>query len=152
MLESALGTTIKQQYPRDLIQKEGVDFIQRELECCGARGPSDWASSQYNQETIEIGVSKLAGIASAFRVPESCCRQGIAEQICKNYIRNVAAIGSLPGTIYTRGCSDALSDYLDEGLNIVAGIGIGIAVVELLGMILSMVLCCAIFRKENYKP
>ncbi|XP_059150675.1 CD9 antigen-like isoform X1 [Physella acuta] len=45
---------------------------------------------------------------------------------------------------YDKPCNDALYSWLESRLIIIAGIAIGIAVVMILGMIFSMVLCCAI--------
>ncbi|KAL4224917.1 Tetraspanin-8 [Mactra antiquata] len=47
-------------------------------------------------------------------------------------------------TRYTEQCSDKLYNFVKENLVIVAGVAIGIAVILILGMIFSMILCCAL--------
>ncbi|XP_029948560.1 tetraspanin-2-like [Salarias fasciatus] len=41
-------------------------------------------------------------------------------------------------------CLDAISDFFDQKLHIIGFVGIGIAGVMIIGMVFSMVLCCAI--------
>ncbi|XP_055899246.1 CD9 antigen-like isoform X2 [Biomphalaria glabrata] len=45
---------------------------------------------------------------------------------------------------YTKPCTTALYNWAESKLIIIAGVAIGIAVVLILGMVFSMVLCCAI--------
>lgn len=48
------------------------------------------------------------------------------------------------GVHTTTGCTQKLFDFFANSLLIIAGVAIGIAVILILGMIFSMVLCCAI--------
>ncbi|XP_059150676.1 CD9 antigen-like isoform X2 [Physella acuta] len=69
-----------------------------------------------------------------------CCGwdKGIADYGVPSELPNCAL------ETFTKPCNDALYSWLESRLIIIAGIAIGIAVVMILGMIFSMVLCCAI--------
>uniref|UniRef100_A0A3Q0RNK4 Tetraspanin 2a n=1 Tax=Amphilophus citrinellus TaxID=61819 RepID=A0A3Q0RNK4_AMPCI len=74
-------------------------------------------------------------------------KQQISEEVQKFY--SSAIVDSNPnGTaiaiIYHKDCLTAITDFFDEKLYIIGYIGIGIAGVMIIGMIFSMVLCCAI--------
>ncbi|XP_070611326.1 CD9 antigen [Erythrolamprus reginae] len=46
-------------------------------------------------------------------------------------------------------CNDAIDDFFKNKMNIIAAVGIGVAVVMIFGMIFSMILCCAIRRDRE---
>ena len=50
-----------------------------------------------------------------------------------------------------QGCIDKLIDTLKSHMSIVIGVGIFIGVVECLGLIFSLVLCCGIRNNDRYK-
>lgn len=50
-----------------------------------------------------------------------------------------------------QGCIDKLMDALNSQKNIVIGVTSAIAILELLGLIFSLVLCCAIDSSDRYK-
>lgn len=50
-----------------------------------------------------------------------------------------------------QGCIDKLIDALNSQKSIVIGVAAGIGILELLGLIFSLVLCCAIGSSDRYK-
>lgn len=52
---------------------------------------------------------------------------------------------------YLQGCIDKLMDALNSQKNIVIGVAAGIGILELLGLIFSLILCCAIGSSDRYK-
>jgi len=49
-------------------------------------GPQDWAASKYNKAgkgTLDFTVSSVLQI---YRIPTSCCRDGIDDTICKGAV------------------------------------------------------------------
>jgi CD81 antigen len=50
-----------------------------------------------------------------------------------------------------QGCVTKLLDALKSHMNIVVGVGIAIGVIECLGLIFSLVLCCGIRNMDRYK-
>lgn len=74
-------------------------------------------------------------------IPDSCCEEQSKGPGC----------GQLPDTIYSKGCATALFDMLEDNAVLVAGLAIGIGAVQLLGMLFSLCLCCAIRMADREK-
>jgi len=128
------------------------DTIHETLDCCGADGYADWAQSTYNgaNGSIELGISSAAVV---YRLPESCCFEPGTEQ-CKNY-RQINR-DNPPGEtarkhIRVKGCAIEMEAAVRKTVPFLYGAIIGVAVIQILGMIFSMILCCAIRKIEDYK-
>ncbi|XP_022795859.1 CD63 antigen-like [Stylophora pistillata] len=106
-------------------EKKAIDNVQEKFECCGVDGYEDYL----NQNTTEL--------------PESCCRT----PKCNT---TVEAMRSLNNTeIYTQGCLKGFEKFLREHLLIVGGVGIGIAFVQLIGIVFA---CCLMRSiKQEYE-
>lgn len=106
-------------------EKKAIDNVQKKFECCGVDGYEDYL----NQNTTEL--------------PESCCRT----PKCNT---TVEAMRSLNNTeIYTQGCLKGFEKFLREHLLIVGGVGIGIAFVQLIGIVFA---CCLMRSiKQEYE-
>jgi CD63 antigen len=102
-----------------------VDVLQHDLKCCGAANYTDWKTTKWGQ-------------AHPNAVPDSCCIA--AEKGC--------GAKSTTG-IYTSGCYSKFKEFFESRILIVAGIGIGIGLVELLGIIFAFCLASAIKRKHE---
>ncbi|KAK6625733.1 hypothetical protein RUM43_006032 [Polyplax serrata] len=96
--------------------------LQSKLECCGVDGPSDWV---------------MGGL-----YPESCCKtsepSSSPDRLC----------GPSKEFVHQEGCFSKLSTRIREGSIIVMGVGIGIALIELAGIVLACLLASAI-KKES---
>ncbi|XP_023245587.1 CD63 antigen [Copidosoma floridanum] len=114
MLESCFNDTLAQYNTRkDYLQS--WDIIQYDLECCGVHGPTDWQRAGF------IGN----------RLPATCCKElPINNRTCE--------LNSDPGP-YSRGCKQALQNTLEKNGLILLSVGIGVALVQLLGVIFA---CC----------
>ncbi|XP_053564066.1 CD63 antigen, partial [Bombina bombina] len=94
---------------------DGIDTLQRDFKCCGANSSTDWKSySIFNGTT---------------NVPDSCCKN-ITLGCGKN---------PKDADIYTKGCVEGVQAWIKNNVAIVAGVALGIAFFELLGIIFS---CC----------
>ncbi|KAK9880102.1 hypothetical protein WA026_008617 [Henosepilachna vigintioctopunctata] len=102
------------------------DNIQSKLKCCGVTGPKDWPSKTR---------------------PLSCChpiREGAAppqEFHCQDAIEG-------DQILYNDGCFDELKMKAESSANVLMGVGIGIAFVEVVGILLACWLASAIKNKE----
>ncbi|XP_053304527.1 CD82 antigen [Spea bombifrons] len=105
------------------------DYIQRNLECCG------WSSSQ-NWTANPI----VANSTDSF--PCSCL---------KNETKVNGFCESKPDLIYNKGCMESVESWLSNNLGIILGVCVGVAVIELLGLILSMCLCRNIHSEDYTK-
>ncbi|CAH0556031.1 unnamed protein product [Brassicogethes aeneus] len=101
------------------------DNLQSKLQCCGVEGPNDWQDKR----------------------PLSCChavREG-ADPPTAVHCRN-----AVPGSdyLYSYGCFDELQIKADKASKVLIGVGIGIAFIEIIGIILACWLASAIKNKE----
>ncbi|EDO47592.1 predicted protein [Nematostella vectensis] len=111
--------------------KEGItdayDAIQKKEKCCGINGFKDWQRSYYTKGNHSI-------------VPDSCCKT----------VSKGCGINFKENDIYTKGCFDTVKTLLKDNLIIIGGIGIGVAVIQILAMIFAMVLVCKIGAQSEY--
>ncbi|XP_063294960.1 CD82 antigen [Pelobates fuscus] len=103
------------------------DYIQRNLKCCG------WISSQNWTANPEV--------ANNTAVYPCSCLENESEQngMCSRTNQ----------TIYDIGCAQGVESWLTNNLGIILGVCVGVAVIELLGLILSICLCRNI-QNEDY--
>lgn len=53
--------------------------------------------------------------------------------------------------VYQEGCMEKVQAWLQENLGIILGVGVGVAVIELLGMVLSICLCRHVHSEDYSK-
>ncbi|XP_023233806.1 CD9 antigen-like isoform X1 [Centruroides sculpturatus] len=123
-----------------------VDAMQHNLQCCGANAPGDWHQSAYNnkgeKDVRDVGIGGQA--SGDYKVPSTCCKPNVN---CEE-ARNLKNSGEDFEGLYSEGCVPQLKKYLKDHLTIIIGIGIGVGIVQILGLIFSIVLCCAIRNEE----
>ncbi|XP_072927163.1 CD63 antigen isoform X2 [Hemitrygon akajei] len=98
-----------------------IDNWQEQFHCCGSVNYSDWFPQLNNT------------------VPDSCCKH-----VSKDCGKNVDA-----ANIYRQGCVQLINDWLKNNIVIVAGVALGIALFQLLGIIFACVLMKGI--KSGYE-
>lgn len=102
---------------------QAIDVIQHDLHCCGVNGTADW-------QVIPWGLRNGAA-------PDSCCEKETT---------GCAKAGS---TLFARGCYDQIKAVLEHDVIIVAGVGIGVAFIQLIGIVFACCLASAI--RKNYE-
>lgn len=108
--------------PADKSFTTAVDKAQKKLQCCGTNGADDWKTSVwYTTKSDKINV-----------VPSSCCMGSTT---------NCTSSANYKKAAYSKGCVKALEDYVKSHIAIIGGIGVGIAFIQLLGMVFAMCLC-----------
>ncbi|XP_073709640.1 CD82 molecule b [Misgurnus anguillicaudatus] len=111
------------------------DYLQRTMKCCGWTGPSNWTenmSIKNNSQTLYPCSCRNESI-SGIEIKEN----GLCESLVKEW------------PVYTQGCVSNVEDWLLRNYGVILGVCVGIAVIELLGMILSMCLCKTV-QQEDY--
>lgn len=104
ILEKGFNKTLDS-YATDKGAQEAWNLVQSEMVCCGIKGPEDWEPI-YKNDTV----------------PRACChRMPVGVNKCT---REYAS---------TEGCFSKLSSYLGSKSLILAGIGIGLAIVQVRG-------------------
>lgn len=150
IVRDTVKSTVQEEYGFVDTRTKTFDEIQRGLQCCGANGPRDWAGSKFNKGDRNILDLTVSSLVQVYKIPASCCREGVSSDLCDS-IRNLGVSAHVPGTIYPEGCVDKLIDTLKKHISIVLGVGIGIGVIELMGLIFSLILCCGIRNMDRYK-
>lgn len=99
--------------------KDQMDYVQKELKCCGVKNATDWSSSK--------------GWNNTKTVPESCC-----------IMKNCTADDRTPFSkkIYQQGCYNELNSIFAKNLGYISGVSVSFAVLQILGMICSCILFC----------
>ncbi|XP_012587744.1 PREDICTED: CD63 antigen, partial [Condylura cristata] len=105
-----------QDYPRNNRTALVLDKVQQEFQCCGAVNYTDW------EHIPAMGKE---------RVPDSCCRN--VTQGCGDKFK--------VEDIYREGCVEKVGVWLRKNVLVVAGVALGIAAVEALGVVLA---CCLV--------
>lgn len=128
-IEHAVNKAIIEDYgQKDKDKLTGaVDKAQQELKCCGVTGPSDWSKSAWYNTT---------GKKADEKTPESCCKTK----------SDKCSAGKTPD-IFTEGCSEALQTFVKNKLAVIGGIGVGIAILQVLGIVFAICL----FRSIQYE-
>ncbi|XP_056334148.1 CD82 molecule b [Danio aesculapii] len=117
--------------------EDAWDYIQRTMKCCGWNGQSDWnenvmIKSQNNSKILYPCSCRNESISGSDKQEKGFC-EGLVPQ----------------WPVFTKGCISSLEDWILRNCGVILGVCVGIAVIELLGMILSMCLCKSV-QQEDY--
>ncbi|XP_003463312.2 tetraspanin-11 isoform X2 [Cavia porcellus] len=130
-LKQHLNRTLAENYgqPRAAEITASVDRLQQDFKCCGSNGSADWQHSAYIQSQE----------AQGRRVPDSCCKTVVAR--CGQRVH--------PSNIYKveGGCITKLEQFLADHLLLMGAVGIGVACMQICGMILT---CCLHQRLQRH--
>ncbi|XP_029904159.1 CD82 antigen-like [Myripristis murdjan] len=124
-------------YGNDTATEKAWNFVQMTMECCGWDGRADWSGNM-----VIVNSSQLL-------FPCSCQNRS---DVTANYSHTGFCEASTPDwPVYDVGCSSKVESWLLTNIGIVLGICLGVAVIELLGMILSICLCRNVHTEEYTK-
>ncbi|XP_074662831.1 CD63 antigen-like [Tubulanus polymorphus] len=112
------------QYWKNPSVKKTWDGVQKTFKCCGVDGPKDW--------------KKTNGTTTG-NIPVSCCKTNTNDPKCVETANNV----------YTSGCVKGFKDWVEDNIYIVAGVGVGLAFVQVIGVIFAC--CLARSIKKEYE-
>ncbi|XP_068615611.1 CD151 antigen-like [Brachionichthys hirsutus] len=119
-LRQNLKMTMQQKYqqPGEESVTQAVDKLQQEFKCCGSHNYSDWTDSVWLQVNENL-------------VPDSCCKTPI--ELCgrRDHPSNIYKVEG--------GCIMKLEEFILSQLYILGAVAIGIAFLQLVGMMLT---CC----------
>ncbi|CAH1154154.1 unnamed protein product [Phaedon cochleariae] len=102
------------------------DNVQRKLMCCGVDGPGDWQGQS---------------------TPNSCCTSEKLDQETEAYCLD-NAFGTY---MFKTGCFEHLKGKFESNSTILIGVGIGIAFVEVIGIVLACWLAYTIKNEDSGK-
>ncbi|MBN3301324.1 TSN3 protein, partial [Amia calva] len=107
-----------------------IDYVQRQLHCCGIHNYSDWKNTRWFIE------------AKNNSVPLSCC---------KGSISNCTGSLSRPGDLYPEGCEALVVKKLKEIMMYVIWAALAFAAIQMLGMLCACVVLCRRSRDPAYE-
>ncbi|NXI39948.1 CD82 protein, partial [Galbula dea] len=117
------------------------DYVQTQVACCGWTGAQDWENNK-----ILINRSMTA-------YPCSCSNSSkdlhVDSGFCDLDVNGTATYADWP--VHEQGCVHGVEKWLKDNLGIILGVCTGVAVIELLGMILSISLCKNIHSEDYTK-
>ncbi|XP_015247298.1 CD151 antigen, like [Cyprinodon tularosa] len=109
---------------------QAVDKLQEEFKCCGSHNSTDWEENGWIRSSASEGR----------KVPDSCCKTQIPFCGTRDH----------PSNIYKAegGCISKLERFILDHLQIIGAVGVGIACVQLIGMVFT----CCLYRSltESY--
>uniref|UniRef100_A0A8B9CMQ1 Tetraspanin n=1 Tax=Anser brachyrhynchus TaxID=132585 RepID=A0A8B9CMQ1_9AVES len=120
--------------------QDAWDYVQKQISCCGWDGAKDWENN------------KILKNESMLQYPCSCSVEVKPENtgFCNlDGPSNSTAPYAWP--VHEQGCVDGVQQWLKDNLGIILGVCTGVAVIELLGMILSISLCKNIHSEDYTK-
>uniref|UniRef100_A0A3Q1GAK9 Tetraspanin n=1 Tax=Acanthochromis polyacanthus TaxID=80966 RepID=A0A3Q1GAK9_9TELE len=112
------------------------DYIQKTMKCCGWTGPGNWSQNLL--------------ISNGTKLYSCSCRN---ESLPGTEVKSVGLCEHLLSDppVYQTGCITSVEKWLLDNCGVILGICVGVAVVELLGMILSMCLCKSVVQEDYTK-
>lgn len=130
-LQQNLKQSMQQKYqqPGQDSVTQAVDRLQQELKCCGSNSSADWADSAWIQDN-----------SNELLVPDSCCKT--PEELCgrRDHPSNIYRVEG--------GCIKKLETFILKQLYILGALGVGIALLQLLGMMFT----CCLYKALNDEP
>ncbi|XP_029000820.1 CD82 antigen-like [Betta splendens] len=117
--------------------EQAWDFIQRKMECCGWESYQDWLD---NMAIVN---------SSQLLFPCSCQNVSLASG---NFSDSGFCEAQTPDwPVYDMGCADSVEQWVLSNIWFILGICLGVAVIELLGMILSICMCKHVHQEDYTK-
>ncbi|XP_041916730.1 CD151 antigen-like [Alosa pseudoharengus] len=131
-LKENLRETMVQKYQQKNEEHitKAVDKLQQEFKCCGSNSSSDWSSSAWVR----------SGEANGRLVPDSCCKTMTVECGKRDHPSNIYKVEG--------GCITKLENFILDHLKIIGAVGVGIACVQIIGMIFT----CCLYRSLKAEP
>jgi len=105
--------------------------VQSDFKCCGVSNYSNWQDTKFGKE--DNGV------------PMTCCKT--ASEGCGN---EIFAPGADLSKINQDGCVQLLEEFIVDKVAIIGGIGIAIAVLQIVGVLVSCMLAGSMKRRSGY--
>uniref|UniRef100_A0A8C1GMJ6 Tetraspanin n=1 Tax=Cyprinus carpio TaxID=7962 RepID=A0A8C1GMJ6_CYPCA len=98
-----------------------IDHLQQDLKCCGSNSSADWREGAWIHTSI----------ASKRLVPDSCCKTPTEGCGVRDHPSNIYKVEG--------GCISKLEEFILQHLIILGSVGLGIAFIQIVGMIFT---CC----------
>uniref|UniRef100_A0AAX7UW58 Tetraspanin n=1 Tax=Astatotilapia calliptera TaxID=8154 RepID=A0AAX7UW58_ASTCA len=107
-----------------------VDNLQQDFKCCGSNNSHDWTVSKY----------LVSGQAEGRAVPDSCCKTITPHCGKRDHPSNIYKVEG--------GCITKLEKFLADHLLVIGAVGIGVACLQICGMVFT----CCLYRRIKMDP
>uniref|UniRef100_A0A8B9JF59 Tetraspanin n=1 Tax=Astyanax mexicanus TaxID=7994 RepID=A0A8B9JF59_ASTMX len=130
-LRADLKETMVQKYqqPGEDHVTRAVDKLQQDLKCCGSNSSADWQQGTW-----------IHTFADGRLVPDSCCKTPTDHCGLRDHPSNIYKVEG--------GCISKLEEFILQHLQILGAVGIGIAFLQILGMLFT----CCLYRSLKDEP
>ncbi|KAB0351910.1 hypothetical protein FD754_016767, partial [Muntiacus muntjak] len=128
--------------------QEAWDYVQAQVKCCGWVSFRNWTENPelMNRPNITFPCScKKSDEEDALVLPQ----KGFCEAPFGNSTQSGNNAEDWP--VYQEGCMEKVQGWLQENLGVILGVCVGVAVIELLGMFLSVFLCRRVHSEDYSK-
>ncbi|XP_045175944.2 tetraspanin-6-like [Mercenaria mercenaria] len=114
------------------------DYMQTWLHCCGSGGPKDYKNVNFTSLTQHVPKTccKLSNSDPEDAKPENAA----ACQIEALWFQNDTQ-GKTYSNVQTKGCYSSLEDKIKSHIGVIIGVAVGIAMFQLLGIVMSICIC-----------
>lgn len=124
-VSDGLQTAMTRYNTNSTIDHDQMDYVQKQLNCCGVHAATDWKNTNWYRQ------HKGA--------PLSCCNPH-----SNNTINGTCdtSLNPLSPDIYPEGCYNALKSRFLSNLTYITSAGITFALLQIIGLIATCILCC----------
>lgn len=115
---------------------QAIDYTQVKFNCCGIHNASEYVDSTWEKDS--------RGGSTTFTVPKTCC---VLDKNDTNAYLNPTPLDENlcyqdnPNYRHQKGCLHSVKDWVKYESEILIGVGLGIAGLEIFGMIFAICLC-----------
>ncbi|XP_032360714.1 tetraspanin-33 [Etheostoma spectabile] len=124
-------------YREDIDLQNLIDFGQKEFGCCGGVAYTDWSRNIY------FNCKQDNPSRERCSVPFSCCiipkDKEVINTMCGQGMQELEYIEA-GDHIHTNGCIDKMVNWIHSNLFLLGGIALGLAIPQLVGILLSQIL------------
>lgn len=123
------------------------DDVQAKAECCGWESFLNWTSNEWLMNSTNVTYP------CSCKNPEKDNDNHLVTKGFCQVSSNQTQSGNNPEEwpVYKKGCKEKVQEWLKENVGVILGVCAGVAVIELLGMLLSICLCRHVHSEDYSK-
>lgn len=150
-LKQEMGTTVM-----DIIRnysvnasssrEEAWDYVQAQVKCCGWVSPYNWTDNPVLKNS-----TKITYPCSCEKMKEEDNQLIVKKGFCESNNNTMGENNYEDWPVHPEGCMEKAQAWLQENFGILLGVCAGVAVIELLGLFLSICLCRYIHSEDYSK-